>query len=149
MFFSEFVIFLKLGFLWWKLKIFIANFCQVSPNRFWRIFSMLLKSHPAIEWRWKKKSVAITLMLNHNLTGLFANTCILPKTCLGLSWDQALLSFSWVTKWNPGRQGESKILSFSTLLVYLNYVCLRIECNNDCCITWMFINVITVTSHGP
>ena len=51
---SEFVIFLKLGFLWWKLKIFIANFSHVSPNRFWRIFSMLLNSHSTIKWRWKK-----------------------------------------------------------------------------------------------
>ena len=48
------MIFLKLGVLWWKLKIFIANFSHVSPNRFWRIFSMLLKSHPTIKWRWKK-----------------------------------------------------------------------------------------------
>ena len=62
----EFVIFLKLGFLWWKLKIFIANFSHVSPNRFWRIFSMLLHSHLTI----KRRSVAISLMLNHNLTGL-------------------------------------------------------------------------------
>ena len=51
---SEFVIFLKLGVLWWKLKIFIVNFSHVSPNRFWRIFSMLLQSHPTIKWRWKK-----------------------------------------------------------------------------------------------
>ena len=50
---SEFVVYLKLGFLWWKLKIFIANFSHVSPNRFWRIFSMLLRSHPTIKWRWK------------------------------------------------------------------------------------------------
>ena len=39
---------------WWKLKIFIANFSHVSPNWFWRIFSMLFQSHPTIEWRWKK-----------------------------------------------------------------------------------------------
>ena len=51
---SEFVIFLKLGFLRWKLKIFISNFANLSPNRFWRIFSMLLNSHPTIKWRWKK-----------------------------------------------------------------------------------------------
>ena len=50
---SEFVIFLKLGFLWWTLKIF-SNFSHLSPNRFWRIFSMLLNSHPTIKWRWKK-----------------------------------------------------------------------------------------------
>ena len=50
----EFVIFLKLGVLCWKLKIFIANFSHVSPSRFWRIFSMLLNSHPTIKWRWKK-----------------------------------------------------------------------------------------------
>ena len=51
---SELVIFLKLGFLWWKLKILIANFPHVSPNQFWQIFSMLLSSHPTIKWRWKK-----------------------------------------------------------------------------------------------
>ena len=67
---SEFVIFLKLGVLWWKLKIFISNFSYLSLNRFWRIFSMLLNSHPTIKWRWKKNSVAIILMLNRNLTGL-------------------------------------------------------------------------------
>ena len=26
----------------------------VSPNQFWRIFSMLLNSHSTIKWRWKK-----------------------------------------------------------------------------------------------
>ena len=35
----------------------------------WRIFSMLLNSHPTIKWR-SKSFVAISLMLNHNLTGL-------------------------------------------------------------------------------
>ena len=69
---SEFVIFLKLGLLWWKLKIFIANFSHIAPKRFWRSFSMLLNSHPTIKWRWKN-SVAITLMLNHNLTGLLGS----------------------------------------------------------------------------
>ena len=63
---SEFVIFLKLGVLWWKWNFFIANFSHVSPNRFWRIFSMLLHSHLTI----KRRSVAISLTLNHNLTGL-------------------------------------------------------------------------------
>ena len=63
---SEFVIFLKLGVLWWKWNFFIANFSHVSANRFWRIFSMLLHSHLTI----KRRSVAISLTLNHNLTGL-------------------------------------------------------------------------------
>ena len=44
---------LGLGFLWWKLKILISNYSHLSPNRFWRIFSMLLNSHPTIKWRWK------------------------------------------------------------------------------------------------
>ena len=48
---SEFVIFLKLGILWRKLKIFISNFPYLSPNRFWRIFGMLLNSHLTIKWR--------------------------------------------------------------------------------------------------
>ena len=47
---SEFVIFLKLGVLWWKLKVSISNFSYLSPNRFWRIFSILLNSHPTIKW---------------------------------------------------------------------------------------------------
>ena len=47
--FSEFVILLKLGFLWWKLKIF-----HVWPNRFWRIFSILLSTLPTMKGRWKK-----------------------------------------------------------------------------------------------
>ena len=81
-FFSEFVILLKLGFLWWKLKIFIANFFHVWPNRFWRIFSILLSTLPTIKGRWKNY-VAITLMLNHNLTGLSARNQIKKYTpCL-------------------------------------------------------------------
>ena len=48
-------------------------------------------------------------------------------------------TFIFLGKYIPGRPGESKILSFS----------MRIECNNDCCITCMCINVITVTSHRP
>ena len=47
----EFVIFLKLGFLWLKLKIFSPIFLNFSPNRYWRIFSMLLNSHPTVKWR--------------------------------------------------------------------------------------------------
>ena len=82
---SEFVIFLKLGVLWWKLKIFIANFSHIAPKRFWRSFSMLLNSHPTIKWRWKN-SVATTLMLNHNLTGLLGT---LPKERLRINrWQQ-------------------------------------------------------------
>ena len=40
-------------------------------------------------------------------------------------------------------------LPFSIVLVYLNYMFLRIECNNDCCNTCMCIHMITVTSDGP
>ena len=68
---SEFVIFLTLGLLWWKLKIFIDNFSHVSPNRFWRIFSMLLNTAIQQLNGFEKYSIAISLMLNHNLTGLF------------------------------------------------------------------------------
>ena len=68
---SEFVIFLTLGFLWWKLKILIDNFSHVSPNRFWRIFSMLLNIAIQQLNGFEKYSIAISLMLNHNLTGLF------------------------------------------------------------------------------
>ena len=42
-------------------------FFHVRPNGFWRIFSMLLGSRlNGVE----KHSVAISLMLRHNLTGL-------------------------------------------------------------------------------
>ena len=68
---SEFVIFLTLGVLWWKLKILIDNFSHVSPNRFWRIFSMLLNIAIQQLNGFEKYSIAISLMLNHNLTGLF------------------------------------------------------------------------------
>ena len=34
----------------------------------------------------------------------FAHTRILPKTCPTLSWDQALLSFSWVNRFQAGKQ---------------------------------------------
>ena len=68
---KQFVIFLTLGFLWWKLKILIDNFSHVSPNRFWRIFSMLLNIAIQQLNGFEKYSIAISLMLNHNLTGLF------------------------------------------------------------------------------
>ena len=40
-------------------------------------------------------------------------------------------------------------LPLSTVLVYLNYMSLRIECSNDCCNTCMCIHVITLTSDRP
>ena len=51
---SKFVIFLKFGFLKWKLEIFIGNIFHVAPNGFWQISSILLRSHPKIKWHWKK-----------------------------------------------------------------------------------------------
>ena len=33
----------------------------------------------------------------------FASTRILPKTCPALSWDRALLSFSWINRFQPGK----------------------------------------------
>ena len=33
----------------------------------------------------------------------FASSRILPKTCPALSWDQALLSFSWVNRFQAGK----------------------------------------------
>ena len=35
---------------------------------------------------------------------IIINTRILPKTCPALSWDQALLSFSWVNSFKAGKQ---------------------------------------------
>ena len=59
----------------------------------------------------------------------FANTRILAKTCPALSWDQALLSLSWVNRFQA-RKANRKVLPFNAVLVYLNYVCMWIECNN-------------------
>ena len=55
---------------------------------------------------------------------------------------EVAVGFGWKVRAKPA-QYSSKVL------VYLNYVCLRIECNNDCCITCLCIHVITVTSEGP
>ena len=52
---------------------FLAAKLLVAPNWFWRIFSMFLSSRLTITWRWKKNIVAISLMLNHNSTGLQRN----------------------------------------------------------------------------
>ena len=71
---SEFVFFLKLGLLWGNVEIFIANFSPLSPNRFWRIFSMLLNSHLI-----PSNSVEISLMLNHNCTGLLAANILVER----------------------------------------------------------------------
>ena len=81
---SAFVTSLKVSFLWWKLTIFFANFfldfsykvdlLASGANRFWPpIFSMFLSSRLTITWRRKKNIVAISLMLNHNSTGLQRN----------------------------------------------------------------------------
>ena len=69
----------------------------------------------------------------------FANTRILAKTCPALSWDQALLSLSWVNR-------NRKVLPFNAVLVY--WITCACESNVIiyCCITCMCIHVITVTS---
>ena len=46
----------EIGFPVVKVENLYCQFssCFVSPHRFWRIFSMLLQSHPTIKWRRKK-----------------------------------------------------------------------------------------------
>ena len=46
----------------------------------------------------------------------FATTRILPKTCPALSWDQALLSFSWVNWFQPSKANRK----VSHLVQYLS-----------------------------
>ena len=62
-------------------------------------------------------------------------------------WDRRKKTNSQVAI-QTARQMEFS-LPFSTVLVYLNYMFLRIEFNNDCCNTCMCIHVITVISDGP
>ena len=62
-------------------------------------------------------------------------------------WDRRKKTNCQVTI-QTARQMEFS-LPLSTVLVYLNYMFLQIECNNDCCNTCMCIHVITVTSDGP
>ena len=77
----------------------------------------------------------------------FANTRdrILAKTCPALSWDQAMLSFSWVNRFQASKANRK----VSHLMQYL---CTGITCAWEsnviiyCCITCMCIHVITVTS---
>ena len=44
----------EIGFPVVKVENLYCQFFSFSPNRFWRIFSMLLNSHPTIKRRWKK-----------------------------------------------------------------------------------------------
>ena len=69
------------------------------------------------------------------------------KKVIRCYWD-------WIKKTNcqvtiqTARQMEFS-LPLSIVLVYLNYMSLRIECSNDCCNTCMCIHVITLTSDRP
>ena len=77
----------------------------------------------------------------------FANTRILPKTCPLLSWDQALLSFSWVKRFQPARQIEKSHIKNSTCVPEL-HVCERIECNSHCYITCTNLHEYTLDYHN-
>ena len=61
----------------------------------------------------KTKHCSKTWINLHRFLG-FANTRILPKTCPLLSWDQALLSFSWVKRFQPAKQIEKSHIKNST-----------------------------------
>ena len=71
----------------------------------------------------------------------FANTLILLKTCPGLSWDQALLSFSWVNRFQAGKANRK----FSHLVHYL-FSWITCACESNvimivaslaCALTWL------------
>ena len=56
----------------------------------------------------------------------FASTHILPKTCPALSWDQALLSISWVNRFQAGKANRK----VSHIVQYLcNWITCACESN--------------------
>ena len=71
----------------------------------------------------------------------FASTRISPKTCPAVSWDQALLLSPWVNRFQALK--ANRRLPFRAVLLYLNYLCLRIECvimivaSLACAFTWL------------
>ena len=62
------------------------------------------KRHNMLGYAQKYKNHALLQNLNKFRFLDFANSHILPKTSRALSWDQALLSFSWVNKYQAGKQ---------------------------------------------
>ena len=71
----------------------------------------------------------------------FANTRILLETCPGLSWDQALRSFSWVNRF----QADQANRKFSHLVHYL-FTWITCACESNvimivaslaCALTWL------------
>ena len=90
-----------MGFLWWKLKIFIANFSHVSPNQFWRIFSMLFNGHPPIKWRCKNY-VGISVMLKPQFHWtVMAELTRVQAECASVTWRAFSIPGSLV-----GKQGD-------------------------------------------
>ena len=69
----------------------------------------------------------------------------LAETCPALSWDRALLLFSWVNRFPPSKM-NCKASHFSTVLVYLNYAN---QNYNDFCTTCMYIHTTAMTSDEP
>ena len=61
----------------------------------------------------------------------FANTRILLETCPGLSWDQALRSFSWVNTF----QADQANRKFSHLVCESNVI--MIVASLACALTWL------------
>ena len=94
---SEFVIFLKLGVLWWKLKIFIANFSHLSPNQFWRIFSMLLNSHPTIYYFDAKQQFDWTVRqaTRPDLSAFWSKQSLLTQHSLSFRQEAAIYSLKY------------------------------------------------------
>ena len=53
----------------------------------------------------------------------FANTCIIPKMCPALSWDQALLSYSWVNRFQAGKVNRKDSHLVQYLCTYRLWQC--------------------------
>lgn len=53
----------------------------------------------------------------------FGNTCISQKTCPTKSWDQALLLFSWVNRFQTSKANQKSLIKYSTRVpgTYLVY----------------------------
>ena len=53
----------------------------------------------------------------------FADTCIISKMCPALSWDQALLSYSWVNRFQAGKVNRKDSHLVQYLCTYRLWQC--------------------------
>ena len=109
------MIFLKFGFLKWKLKIFIGNIYHVAPNGFWQISSILLRSHPKIKWRWKKHSY----ISQHQLQGTFEPPLDQDSKIMINTKEGTFFKYENVQRTSEtfGRQPENEFSGVKSLLI--------------------------------